>query len=148
MALADFFLRRFRNFFGKKSRPRHELMLYLFFLLIAVVIWYMNALNKDYTTDLKFSTHFVDLPADKVMMQAPDDHVTLTVQAQGFTLLKYRLGIIFHPVLIKANYKNLKRLRKGEYYMLTTSVVENISEQLSSDVNLIRVTPDTLKFLF
>ncbi|MDR3094971.1 MAG: hypothetical protein LBU62_10090 [Bacteroidales bacterium] len=148
MALTESFLRRFRQFFGKKSRPRHELMLYLFFLLIAVVIWYMNALNKDYITDLKFSTSFVDLPADKVMIQAPDDYVTLTVQAQGFTLLKYRLGIIFHPVLIKANYKNLKQLRKGKYYMLTSSVVEHISEQLSSDINLIRVMPDTLRFMF
>jgi hypothetical protein len=148
MALAEPFIRRFRKFFGKKSQSRHELMLYLFFVLIAVVIWYMNALNKNYTTELKFSTNFVDLPVDKIMVQAPDDHITLTVQAQGFTLFKYRMGVLLHPILIKANYKNLKRLRKGEYYMLTASVVENISEQLSSDITLVRVTPDTLKFVF
>jgi hypothetical protein len=133
-----------------KNRINREFLIYLLFLLIAIVIWFLNALNKEYTTELNFSTKYVDLPTDKVLVDAPAKYLSLTVNAQGFTLLKHRLGWFFHSININANYQTLKkdRLSTGEYYLLSTSVFRNVSEQLGSDINLLRISPDTLKFFF
>lgn len=135
-----------------KSNVNHEFLTYLVFLLIAVTIWYLNALNKDYTSDLKLSVKYTDLPADKVLVNTPSDHLTLTVNAPGFTLLKYRFGLMY-PITLDANYQTLRKIdfsTQGEYFILTQSpfVLDKISAQLSSDIRLKMIYPDTLKFQF
>jgi YbbR domain-containing protein len=134
-----------------KKRVSSEFLTYLVFFVIAVVIWYLNALNKDYTTDLKFKVKYVNLPTDKVLVEAPGNHLSLTVSAQGFTLLKYRLGFTFYPVNVDAGYSSLRKSRSArdsEYYILSQTISDKISTQLSSDIRLQRISPDTLKFLF
>jgi len=134
-----------------KSHFSREFLTYLVFLLIAMVIWYMNALNKTYTDEERFAVRYSDLPDDKVLANIPDEYLSLTINAQGFTLLKYRLGLIFNPITLEASYQTLRRNNKsaqGEYHLVTQSVFDKVSTQLSSDVRLIRIEPDTLTFLF
>ncbi len=133
-----------------KSPASREFMTYLVFLLIAVIIWYLNALNKDYITDLKVKVKYTDLPEDKVLVNSPPDRLTLTVNAQGFTLLKYKLGFIWYPVTLEANYQTLRKKKSsenGEYFITTQSVFDKIAGELSSDVKLRNISPDTLKFI-
>ena len=130
-----------------KNSVSREFLTYLVFLLIAATIWYLNALNKNYTTDLKFAVKYTDLPADKVLVNAPPEYLTLTVNAQGFTLLKYQIGLIFNTITLDASYQALRKIQ-DEYYVSTQSVFDKIDAQLSSDVKLRMITPDTLKFQF
>jgi hypothetical protein len=100
---------------------------------------------------MKFAVKYVDLPEDKVLVNTPPEHLTLTINAQGFTLLKYRLGLIFYPVAVEANYRNLRKRNgsaRGEYYLATQSMFDRIAAQLSADVKLRLIAPDTLKFQF
>jgi len=123
----------------------------LVFLLIAITIWYLNALNKDYTTDQKFTIKYIDMPEDKVLANTPPEHLNLTIQAQGYILLQYRLGLIFNPISLEASYRTLRKESnspQGEYYINTQTAFDRIGAQLRSDVNLKQVAPDTLKFLF
>ncbi|MDR1172147.1 MAG: YbbR-like domain-containing protein [Bacteroidales bacterium] len=134
-----------------KNSMNHEFLTYLVFLSIAIAIWYLNALNKDYTADLTFMVKYTDLPEDKVLVNAPLQRLTLTINAQGFTLLKYRFGLIFYPVTLDASYQTLRRnsnAPQGEYYLSPQSVFDRIAAQLGSDIKLRFVAPDTLKFLF
>ena len=134
-----------------KNSVNREFLTYLVFLLIAVTIWYLNALNKDYTTDLKFTVKYADLPADKVLVNTPPEYLTLTVNAQGFTVLKYKFGLIFNPITLDASYQTLRKISastSGDYYISTQTVFDKIAAQLSSDAKLKMVTPDTLKFQF
>ncbi len=134
-----------------KSKVSREFLTYLVFLLIAVVIWYLNALNKDYTTDLEFKVKYTDLPEDKVLVTPPPDRLVLTIKAQGNTLLKYRLGLIFYPITLDANYHTLRKRHSsvpGQYFIATQSVFDKIASQLSSDVKLNHIMPDTLNFHF
>jgi len=133
-----------------KSGFNRDFLTYLVFLLIAITIWYLNALSKDYTTDLKFAVRYSDLPDDKVLTNAPPDQLNLTLNAQGFTLLKYRFGLLFNPLVLEASYHTLRRKsdsRQGEYFLSTQSLFERIASQLGSDVRLRMVEPDTLDFL-
>ena len=133
-----------------KNNVNHDFLTYLVFLLIAIVIWYLNALNKDYSADLKFAVKYTDLPEDKVLANSPPEFLTLNISAQGFTLLQYRLGIIFHPVTLEASYQTLRKRNnspQGEhYYLATQSVFDRIASQLNSDVRLKYIIPDTLNF--
>ena len=126
-------------------------MTYLVFILIAVAIWYLNALNKDFSADLKFAVKYTDLPEDKVLANMPPEYLILTINAQGYTLLQYRFGLIFNPISLEASFQTLRKKNnstQGEYYLSTQVVFDRIAAQLPSVVHLRQVTPDTLKFLF
>ena len=136
-----------------KSTVNQKFLTYLVFLLIAVAIWYLNALNKDSTAELKFSVRYIDLPDDKVLANTPPEYLTLTINAQGYTLLQYRFGLILNPISLEASYQTLRRKNnapQGEYYLSTQAAFDKIAAQLQlrSDVDLRHVAPDTLKFLF
>lgn len=134
-----------------KSKASRELFTYLAFLLIAVLIWYFNALNKNYTAELNFRIRYTDVPEDKALVNPPTGHMRLTVSAQGFTLLKYRLGLTLYPITLDASYKTLRRnssSKTGEYFIATQAVFDKIASQVSPDIGLRGISPDTLKFLF
>ena len=134
-----------------KRNINKEFLTYLVFLFIAVIIWYLNALNEDYTAELKFAVKYTDLPEDKVLANVPPERLFLTINAHGFTLLKYRLGMIFSPIAMEASYNTLRRksdLSNDEYYIVTQSALNRISAQLRSDIELRYVYPDTLNFVF
>ncbi|MDR1864287.1 MAG: hypothetical protein LBR08_01815 [Bacteroidales bacterium] len=134
-----------------ENRLKGNLLTYAAFLLIAVAIWYLNALSKDYTADLKFSVRFVNLPTDRILVRAPEERLTLTVSAQGFTLLKYRMGLIFRSLSIDADAQALKRDRHtppGEHFILASSAFASVSAQLGAEIRLSAIAPDTLRFVF
>jgi hypothetical protein len=133
-----------------KSNVNQDFLTYLVFLLIAIAIWYLNALNKDYTTNLKFAVRYTDLPEDKILANTPPEYLTLNISAQGFILLKYQLGLIFNPIILEASYQTLVKRNnstQGEYYLATQSAFDRIASQLSSEVRLRNIVPDTLNFL-
>ena len=133
-----------------KGNLNRKFLTYLLFLLIAVAVWYLNALNKNYTADFKFSVKYTDLPEDKVLATTPPEHLTLTISAQGFILLKYQFGLIFSPITLEVSYNTLRRIEspRGEYYLISQPAFNRIAAKLSSDVNLKHITPDTLNFIF
>ena len=134
-----------------KNAVNQEFLTYLVFLVIAITIWYLNALSEDYTAELKFAVKYTDLPDDKVLANMPPDRLYLTMNAQGFTLLKYRYRLIFSPITLDASYNSLRRRNnavQGEYYLSTQSAFNRISAQLRSDIDLRHIEPDTLDFVF
>ena len=112
--------------FGQKLKKNvnQSFLTYVIFILIAVLIWYLNALNKDYTTELKFAVRYTDLPDDKALVNSSTDHLMLTINAQGFTLLKYKYGFIFSPIVMEASYNTLRKRTnslQGEYFIATNN---------------------------
>jgi YbbR domain-containing protein len=140
----------FRRLWQKiKNSINKKFLTYLVFILIASVIWYLNALSKDYTDDLKFAVRYTDLPEDKLLTNSPTRHLTLTISAQGFTLLKYKLGLIFSPITMEASFNTLRKTGKPPfdgYYLLTQPLFNKIAAQLSPDVTMKQVSPDTVYF--
>ena len=131
-----------------KSKANKEILTYLVFLLIAITIWYLNALSEEYTAEIRMAVKYTDYPDDKVLANIPPDRLLLTVSGQGFSLLRYRFGLSLSPLTIEAGYNTLHRKTHDEYYIATQAIFNRISGQLSSDMNLKHIAPDTLNFVF
>ena len=141
------------NLLGQKvkSKVSQKFLTYLFFLLIAVAIWYLNALNKDYTADFRFAVRYTDMPEGKILANTLPDYLFLTIQAQGFTLLRYRFRLMLTPIMLEASYNTMQRKNnsvQGKYFLSTQSMFGRIAAQLRSDVRLQQISPDTLHFHF
>ncbi len=132
-------------------RPDKRVIIYLVCVGIATVFWLLNMLGKNYTTDVDLPVQYTNLPKNKVLINELPKKITLHVDAFGFTLLRHKLNLTFSPLVFNINDFTRNMMENGkrsEYLILTNQYLNEIADQLSSDVKVISISPDTLWFNF
>ncbi|MDX9883685.1 MAG: YbbR-like domain-containing protein [Prolixibacteraceae bacterium] len=128
-----------------------RVVIYLICVGIATVFWLLNMLGKEYTADIELPVRYTNLPANKVLINDLPQKFTLHANAFGFTLLRHKLSLSFSPLIFSVNdftRSIMETGKKPEYIILTESYLNDISAQLSSDVKVLDISPDTLRFNF
>ena len=125
------------------------LLVFLVFFGIATFLWFLAALEKDYTTTIEHPVLFTDLPEDKVVVSELPSKLKLEVEAAGLTLLRHNWDISKNPVEIK--FSQLLRGKKNnqENFKLSipsSQIKSRIANQLDN-IAVIEVLPDSLHFL-
>ena len=145
-------LQKLKNFFNKENiTSNKKLLVYLFFVGVSTIFWFLNALSKEYTTNLNYPVEYVNLPKDKVLINKLPDQFVLRVSAYGFDILKYKLSTAFLSNSFDVNYFTNNRLNNNsisEYALPTSQVIGRLEHGLSSEIQLISIAPDTLHFEF
>lgn len=72
-------------------------------VIIATVLWFLNALNKEYTTENTYPIKYMDLPKGKLLVSEPPKEMTLAIKAHGFALLRYSISTSFLPIVLNVN---------------------------------------------
>ena len=116
-------------------------------LVIATILWFLNTLNKEYSTELTYPIRYADLPKGKLLVSEPPKEMTLEVKAHGFTLLRYSIGTSFLPIVVNVS-SLVDKKDLLEYTINTEDIKERIASQLNSDIKLIKVKPETITFKF
>ena len=139
-----------KNFDFRKIRVPRRILIFLFFLCISFVFWLLNALTKDYITTLSYPVEFENFPENKVLVGNLPSQVTLQIKGYGFTILQYKLSFAIEPVNfdVKSLSLNQNSSDSIRYYYLTSLAEEKFSRQLSSDLELISIVPDSIIFRF
>lgn len=145
-------INRFLEFLksGLKRQDR-RIFIYLICVGIATIFWFLNALSKNYTVDLDFPVHYTNLPKNKILVNEPPKEFTLQVNSFGFTLLRHKLQLSFSPLVFNVNdfTRNIMETTKQSGYTIQTSqYLDEIADQLSSELKVLKITPDTLHFNF
>ncbi len=146
------FFSRFSKFSNKeKMALRKRAMIFSFFLVLSVIFWFMNALSKNYTTTIDYPVRYRNFPEDKIMIGNLPEHLSLEVNAHGYTLLRYRLSSRYIPLVFNVRSFTMNRMSSadsGVYYIETRFARNYIAKQLSSEFNIMDIKPDTLVFRF
>jgi len=134
----------------RKARLNIRLAVFSFFLVVATLLWYLNKLSNDYTTILEFPIRIVNNPKGKVIVGEPANSLQLKVTAYGYNLLRYSLGSSMMPLTIDLLNAPVIPLRNSEtrYYLLTSKIIHSFESQLSSELTLEEIQPDTIFFEF
>lgn len=130
---------------GRLPWNNRNIALFIFFLAISSGFWLLNALRKTYVTDIVFSIEYYNVPDGKLLVDRPNNTINLKVKGAGFTLLRYQLGREFYPLSIDVSKMRpyLARGIRGAY-IEPRDLFVMVSSQLSSDLDLLEVKPDTL----
>lgn len=131
-------------------RNNQRLVIFVICLLIATILWFLNALSKNYTTEIAYPVKYVNMPKNKFIINEPPQKLQLRVNAHGFTLLRYKLRLAFSPVVLNiAELMEENKVASGSFYNIQSgSILDNISRQISSDINIMNVRPPTLQLIF
>jgi len=135
---------------GQNLQFRKKVLLFSVFLLISVTIWFLNALSKNYTTEIEYPLKYEDFPEDRVLVGQLPEHLTLRINAHGYAIVRYNL---FHkrvPISFKLSTFSFSRPGRdsSRAYLLTRYLRDQVSNQLPSELQLIEIKPDTLHFQF
>lgn len=85
------------------------------------------------------------------MIGEPPGVLDLTVNAYGYTLLKYYITRRLLPIVFDVNSFSLNRLPDTgtrNFYILSSLATNRIAGQLGADIQILDVRPDTLYFNF
>lgn len=144
------FLNKFSSFSEtEKIAFRKKAMVFAFFLLVSVILWLLIALSKQYDDQVNYPVRYKNFPESKVLIGDLPDHLQLSVNATGFTLLRFKLSSKYLPISFSVNSFKMNRLPGADsssFFIETRYARENISAQLSSDFTINKISPDTLVF--
>ncbi|PIE86326.1 MAG: hypothetical protein CSA05_01190 [Bacteroidia bacterium] len=129
----------------------NRVIIFLFFLLISTIFWFLNALGKEYTTNIVFPVVYENFPENKILVSELPDEISLKVSSFGFTILKETQTFGSSPITIDVGAIALNRKEKldsTKYYVLSNTMIRDIEQQFSSDFKILEISPDSLYFQF
>ncbi len=134
----------------KKIALNKRVLIFFFFLLLSILFWFLTAMNKEYITTISYPVRYIRFPEDKVVVNDIPDRLELTVNASGFTLLSNQLKSRLTPIIFDVNSFSPNRFRNdpSSVYILSSYAKDGISRQLSSDIEILDIKPDSLIFNF
>lgn len=124
---------------------------YIICIVIATVLWFLNALNKDYTAEISYPVKYTNFPKGKFLVSELPQDIILEVRANGFALLGYKISTSFLPITFNVNAYSNHMLEKSdvlEYTLNTQEIKDKISSQLNSEIKLLNIFPETIDFRF
>lgn len=145
-------LQKVKAFFNtEKIASNKKLLVYVFFVGIATIFWFLNALGEEYTTTVNYPVRYINLPQNKVLTNKLPEQFALKVNAYGFDLIRYKLSSAFlsNPFDVGLYTNNrLKNNTLQNYSLATSQIVNRFEKDLSSSIKLISIFPDTILFEF
>jgi len=131
----------------KIRRPKiskKKIFIFSVFILIATIFWFLDALNREYVTEIEYPIELINLPKGVQENQNYPSKITVTIKANGFDIVRKMnisdtLKIDVAKTAIQSKTDKLK-------YVLS---LNDISHKLFSKINNIHVVsikPQILNF--
>lgn len=143
------YISKFRN--REKLVFRRKALAFGFFLGLSIIIWLMNALEKNYTTYIDYPIRFKNYPENKTLIGNLPSALELRVSAHGYTLLRNKISSRYIPIVFNVRSFTLNRLpgRDSSFFYIESRFIQDyVSKQLNSEFEIIEIKPDTLIFPF
>ncbi len=141
-----------KKFFARrKFKADKKFIIFLIFVLISTIFWLLNQLEKEYETDVTFPVRYINFPEDKILVNDLPKHFDIRVQGYGYKLVEYKISNTFLPFVIDVNSLTLRLHSRQDYvklYSLTRNLSDKIEQQISSELQILSIQPDTLFFDF
>ncbi|KOH45150.1 CdaR family protein [Sunxiuqinia dokdonensis] len=141
------------KYFLKKFQIKNERKLAIFLICVGIasVFWLLNALEKEYNVELSFPVRYTNLPKNKMLINEPPRQFVLDVRSFGFTLLRYKLSMAFSPLVFNVGEiigEAMEDKNQNRYAIPSQQYRKNMADQISSELNVTSILPDTVYFQF
>lgn len=145
-------INKVRIFFQKfQIKNERKLVIFLICVGIASTFWLLNALEKEYAVELTFPVRYTNMPDNKMLINDPPKQFVLNVRSGGFTLLRYKLSMAFSPLVFNVGEiggEMISDKNQLRYAIQSKQYQKNMADQISSELNLTAIHPDTVYFQF
>jgi hypothetical protein len=130
-------------------RNKEKIYTFLICLGLSSFLWFLNALEKQYNERISVPVNYINIPKNKKPSGPLPEQLDMTVNASGYTILRHKIKFLISPLLLDVNEltnHNLENKYISKYAITTNSHKEEIARQLSNDMEILNVRPDTILF--
>ena len=132
-----------RNFLFSKANK--ELLIFLFFLVLAGIFWLNLTLSETYEKEFAIPVSVVGIPKNAVLTSDETDTVKMTIRDKGLTLLTYLYG---DPIKkININFRTYSK-NNGTGSVSAQDLQKMVYQQLASGSRITSVKPERLEFFY
>lgn len=132
----------------RKIFPGRRLFSFFICLLIATFLWLINVLNRTYTRTLAIPVKFTHYPLNKHINNRLPAYVMADVKASGAKLVMLLMKKSLDEITVDVSDVIQVKNRPDKASVSTLSAIGNLSKLLNTDVELIKVKPDSIHFYF
>jgi hypothetical protein len=134
----------------KSEKFRHQLYIFLICLVLAIFIWALVRLSKDYYYSIEYHLLYTQVPANLKIVASSDSTIYLKIKIQGFEFFSEQF-ILKQYREYEVSLRNVRLRYLGEHtmgYILTGRIGKEIISQTNFPSDVYFVSPDTLFFEF
>lgn len=137
-------------FFSRIFKNRN-IFIFLFFFVISSFLWFLNALNKEYSTVIKIPYKIENVPENLRPEKNVVPELQLKIYGHGYSILKQKIESVKLPAIIDFNNKQNpfflhKDINSSNIYILTSDVIPIISKRFGDNLLITGISPDTIFF--
>jgi hypothetical protein len=132
----------------KETRLEPNSFVFLFFLLVSTIFWFFNALNKKYVAIIQIPVEFVNFPENKLVTGESTDYVDVKIATNGYSFIKYKSAALKKTV-INLQLHSIYKVNEADdrrFYLLTSTIKNEISGFFDRDVEIKSISPDSIVF--
>ncbi|MBN2276079.1 MAG: YbbR-like domain-containing protein [Bacteroidales bacterium] len=130
-----------------QSLFHQKVVTFLFFVFLSAIFWFFRALSQEYEDEILYPVRYINIPENKVIMNALPEKLALKVKARGRKILFSKLNLNLIPIKFDVNSFVTKDTKPDSLFILTNSVKDILSKELEG-VEIMSISPDTLFFNF
>jgi len=141
----------FLRFLTKILRNRN-ILIFLVFFIISTFLWFLNAINKEYTTDLSLPYKIENLPQNMSLAEENDAELIVSVSGHGYNLLREEIEKIKLPLVIDIKSKKApvkihnNPQNNTQSFILTNDISKRVNKRFGDNIKLVKISPDTIFF--
>ena len=128
-----------------------DVLIYAFFLFLSFIFWYLNSLGKEIESDVKYPVRYINIPKERVLTDGLPAKLDLYLKGPGYSILKLKLSGNRAPLVLDISaidYTRVPGSKTLNYYILTSDLIPNLTNQLRAECRINSIKPDTLFFSF
>lgn len=132
----------------KAAVKNKKFLVFLIFVVVSASLWFLNVLEKEYVTDIKFKIKFENLPYKSVAVRDIPTEIIVTVKGHGYNLMKYKYTFSGVPIIIDLSQYKVGKLPydKNTLFCATSKLTDFMMQRFDNDVSFVAISPDTLFF--
>ncbi len=131
-----------------KIRLSKNFFVFMIFLIISTILWFLNALEKQYTTKIYIPIKFYNFPENKINISNVPKNLVISVKGYGYDILKFQLKKTLNSFDINVSKYELKKINRdtANYMFNTDQLIPEIEMYLLKNLTIEEVKPDTIFF--
>lgn len=139
----DKIIRKVRLFL--RSIAWKKILTFSFFLVIAIVLWFMQIYNQTFETNIKIPIKYTSIPDSIIFTDTLPEQIEVRAREYGSSIFKYYLGDIDTIVIDMVDILGVKSSGK---ILQGSSLEALINNSLSPSAQLLRYNPTRINFSY
>lgn len=131
----------------KDNRP----VIFLLCVIVSTILWLVSVLGKSYEVEVSIPIKYTNLPKDKVLVNEPPRKINVLLKSYGFTLLRHKIQLTINPINFNVKQFTLNMMdnaNQTDFSLNLNNYLPQISKQVSSEINLLKISPEKINFKF